>query len=49
MIIGLVFTSCEYDFIEYPDVNLNIPISFRRDILPVFEQSCVSCHNNKPH
>ncbi|PCH73976.1 MAG: hypothetical protein COB98_10265 [Flavobacteriaceae bacterium] len=42
----LLFISCEYDTIEYPDVDILKPIGFRQDILPLFKSSCVSCHNN---
>lgn len=39
-------TSCSYDYIELAEINLPETVSFDENIIPIFEKSCASCHNN---
>ena len=42
-----LMTACEYDYIvptPPPPVIVNDPISFSKDIQPIFNAECISCH-----
>ena len=44
---GLLLNACTYDFIvkeELPPVDTTVPVSFSTQIVPIFTNSCVSCH-----
>ena len=44
---SLLLNACTYDFIvkeELPTVDPTVPIAFATQILPIFANSCVSCH-----
>lgn len=48
-LIGLFsasMVSCEYEFIEVEEVDINEPVSFSEDILPIFtsNDNCTACH-----
>lgn len=52
-LIALCLAGCKYDFIvpeEVPVIDPDDPdaeqISFSADIIPIFESSCVSCHES---
>jgi hypothetical protein len=38
----MVYTSCEKHTIEPPDLE---NVSFSEDIIPLFNQNCISCHS----
>ena len=41
--IALVF-SCEKVTLEFPEIELPDSLSFSLDIIPIFEEKCISCH-----
>ncbi len=46
--LALVFTGfygCEKVTLEGPTVNPNEPVSFSEDIIPIFNDNCISCHD----
>ena len=46
-LFGLLLNACTYDFIvkeELPPIDVTVPISFSTQIVPIFANSCVSCH-----
>ena len=45
LVLPLTFSSCYYD--ELPPENIVIPdvVSYSTDIQPIFNQSCIGCHN----
>jgi hypothetical protein len=46
-VIGLILNACTYDFIvkeELPPIDVTVPVSFATQIVPIFNNSCVSCH-----
>lgn len=46
LICMIMFTSCEYDIIEFEKPNPTDPIKFSTDIIPIFNKSCnvAGCH-----
>lgn len=41
-------SACEYEFIELkkPDIDPDVPLSFKSDIVPIFQDDgCVACHS----
>lgn len=45
--VGLLLNACTYDFIaeeELPPVDPNVDVLFSTQIVPIFTNSCVSCH-----
>lgn len=46
LLLGVVFmTSCEYEKIEFEEPVITEEISFSDDIIPIFNNSCNSCHS----
>ena len=46
-LFGLLLNACTYDFIvkeELPPIDVTVPVSFSTQIVPIFTNSCVSCH-----
>jgi hypothetical protein len=46
-LFGLLLNACTYDFIvkeELPPIDTTVPVSFATQIVPIFTNSCVSCH-----
>jgi hypothetical protein len=46
-LFGLLLNACTYDFIvkeELPPIDVTVPVSFSTQIVPIFANSCVSCH-----
>jgi len=46
-LFGLLLNACTYDFIvkeELTPVDPTVPVSFSTQIVPIFTNSCVSCH-----
>ena len=43
-LIGLLF-SCEKVTLEPESFDFDQPVSFQDDVIPIFENKCVSCHN----
>ncbi len=41
----LLFSSCYYDVIIEEEIDATTKISFTDDVIPVFNSSCVSCHD----
>jgi hypothetical protein len=46
ILLLISITSCEYEFIQADLPDLNYPVSFSNDILPIFtiKNNCTSCH-----
>jgi hypothetical protein len=46
MLLSLIMSSCEYEFIEVDLPDPNIPVNFSSDILPIFNanNNCTACH-----
>jgi hypothetical protein len=47
VVFGLLLNACTYDFIvkeELPPVDPNVDVLFSTQIVPIFSNSCVSCH-----
>ena len=45
LLFGIMFlASCEYELIEFEEPVINEEVSFADDIIPIFSNSCVSCH-----
>jgi hypothetical protein len=47
VLFGLLLNACKYDFIvpeELPPIDTTVPVSFSTQIVPIFANSCVSCH-----
>ena len=45
IVMGMLFmTSCEYQIIEFEEIEIPEVVSFSDDIIPIFNSSCVSCH-----
>ena len=44
-IISIVFTSCTKKYIEFPEANTSI--SYKDNIQPIFNNSCINCHNQQ--
>lgn len=46
-VIGMLLNACAYDFIakeELPPIDQTVTISFATQIVPIWANSCVSCH-----
>lgn len=41
---GFIF-SCEKATLVPEEVDLEIPVSFEQEIIPIFDSKCVGCHN----
>jgi hypothetical protein len=46
VVILMITTSCEYEFIEIDQPDPDVPVKFSEDILPVFttNSNCTACH-----
>lgn len=46
LLAGIGITGCEYEFIEFDDTPITTEVSFKDDIIPVFNASCgfAGCH-----
>lgn len=46
ILIGISFSGCEYEFIEFDDTPITTEVSFKNDIVPIFNASCgfSGCH-----
>ncbi len=50
LFIFILVSSCQYDFIELPELDLDDDpdeqpvVSFAAEIVPIFENKCNSCH-----
>jgi len=42
-ISSIIFYGCYYD--HPPDLPLPSNVSFQKDVQPIFNQNCISCHN----
>jgi len=50
VVFSLFFSGCKYDFIlpeEVPPIDTTKPISFSKQIVPVFTEKCISCHDKQ--
>ena len=50
VLLSLFVVGCKYDFIlpeEVPPIDNSKPISFSKQIAPIFAEKCNSCHNNQ--
>ncbi len=45
VVIVIFMSSCYYDVIIEEEVETTTKISFSDDVIPVFNSSCVSCHD----
>lgn len=46
LIMAFIVSSCQYEFIEIdlPPIDPDVPISFSEEIVPIFNNKCLSCH-----
>jgi len=50
ILFSLFISSCKYDFIvpvEVPPIDNSKPTSFATDIVPIFADKCISCHDKQ--
>lgn len=50
ILFSLFIGGCKYDFIlpeEVPPIDTSKPVSFSKQIAPIFAEKCNSCHNNQ--
>lgn len=50
ILFSLFISSCKYDFIvpvEAPPIDNSKPTSFTTDIVPIFADKCISCHDKQ--
>lgn len=47
LVLIVLLSSCEYDFVEVEKPDKDLTISFKEAIQPIFEkQRCVTCHSS---
>lgn len=47
---SLFLNSCKYDFVMpevVPDIDQDEPVSFSSQVVPVFSDKCISCHDTQ--
>lgn len=45
--ICIYLSGCRYDYIEFAPTEPTVEVSYKEHIVPIFEKSCIVCHNGQ--